>query len=75
MNSDLRQLMRILLTTEREETEVNTAQAHKEAQVWTTVFNDFVSTATWYSKCDLHTIAIQRNVQFKLENGYRNTET
>jgi len=33
MNSDLRRLMRILLHTEREEVEVNIAQAHKEAQV------------------------------------------
>ncbi|KAJ4442242.1 hypothetical protein ANN_12108 [Periplaneta americana] len=33
MNSDLRRLMRILLTTEREENEVNVAQAHKEAQM------------------------------------------
>jgi hypothetical protein len=33
MNSDLRRLMRILLHTEREEEEVNIAQAHKEAQV------------------------------------------
>jgi hypothetical protein len=33
MNSDLRRLMRILLHTEREEVEVNVAQAHKEAQV------------------------------------------
>lgn len=33
MNSDLRRLMRILLYTEREEVEVNIAQAHKEAQV------------------------------------------
>ncbi|PNF32467.1 Annexin-B12 [Cryptotermes secundus] len=33
MNSDLRRLMRILLTTEREETEVNVYQAHKEAQM------------------------------------------
>jgi hypothetical protein len=37
MNSDLRRLMRILLTTEREETEVNISQAHKEAQVGTTL--------------------------------------
>ncbi|GFG39198.1 hypothetical protein Cfor_04157 [Coptotermes formosanus] len=33
MNSDLRRLMRILLHTEREEVEVNVAQAHKEAQM------------------------------------------
>ncbi|XP_021930831.1 annexin-B12-like [Zootermopsis nevadensis] len=33
MNSDLSRLMRILLTTEREEAEVNVAQAHKEAQM------------------------------------------
>jgi hypothetical protein len=37
MNSDLRRLMRILLTTEREETQVNISQAHKEAQVRTTL--------------------------------------
>jgi hypothetical protein len=37
MNSDLRRLMRILLTTEREEAEVNIAQAHKEAQVGTSL--------------------------------------
>jgi hypothetical protein len=37
MNSDLRRLMRILLTTEREEAEVNVYQAHKEAQVGTTL--------------------------------------
>lgn len=37
MNSDLRRLMRILLTTEREDTEVNVYQAHKEAQVGTTM--------------------------------------
>lgn len=37
MNSDLRRLMRILLTTEREENEVNVYQAHKEAQVGTTL--------------------------------------
>jgi len=38
MNSDLRRLMRILLHTEREEVEVDIAQAHKEAQVGQTAF-------------------------------------
>ena len=38
MNNDLRRLMRILLTTEREETEVDVAKAHKEAQVSCSVY-------------------------------------
>jgi hypothetical protein len=50
MNSDLTRLMRILLHTEREEVEVNVAQAHKEAQVWQTAFIGFAHIQTQRSK-------------------------
>jgi hypothetical protein len=53
MNSDLRRLMRILLTTEREEMEVNVAQAHKEAQVGTTALTSFVFIVTGSSTREL----------------------
>jgi hypothetical protein len=45
--------MRILLTTEREEMEVNVAQAHKEAQVGTTALTSFVFIVTGSSTCEL----------------------
>jgi hypothetical protein len=66
--------MRILVTTEREEAEVNVTQAHKEAQVGTTAFTGFVFIARESSTCGLQTRAVQRNVHFKLVNAYRNSE-
>jgi hypothetical protein len=46
--------MRILLTTEREEEDVNVAQAHKEAQVGITDFTDLVLMWPVGHKCSIH---------------------